>query len=90
MLQTEKYGVIEKGELKIVATADREKTACKAIKYASIPKLDQLGQAVFQAGAIDKGDIIEVGVDVREVVQDDREDEFEIISPIIKEPITKG
>ena len=58
----------------------------KPIQYAPIPEFDQESQAVFQAAAVDVGDRIDVGVEVREVIQDDVGE----IEPIIKDPIAKG
>lgn len=58
----------------------------KPVQFAPIPEFDQESQAVFQAAAVDAGDRIEVGVEVREVKQED----FGEIEPIIKDPITKG
>ena len=55
----------------------------KPVQYAPIPKFDQTAEAVFQTAAVDLKDRIAFGVEVREVVQDDKEFEDDII----KEPI---
>lgn len=94
------YGRIDKGELIIEKTKDLSyvKEAeiskeikdipkdCKPVQYAPIPEFDQEKQAVFQVGAVDMGSKIEVGVEVREVKQDDVVE----IGPIIKDPIVKS
>ena len=55
----------------------------KPVQYAPIPKFDQTAEAVFQTAAVDLKDRIAFGAEVREVVQDDKEFEEDII----KEPI---
>ena len=55
----------------------------KPVQYASIPKFDQTAEAVFQTAAVDLKDRIAFGVEVREVVQDDKDFEE------IKEPIER-
>ena len=55
----------------------------KPVQYASIPKFDQTAEAVFQTAPVDIKDRIDFGVEVREVVQDDKDFEE------IKEPIER-
>lgn len=43
----------------------------KPIVYAPIPEFDQMTQAVFQLEPVDMGDHYFVGVEVRDVPQDD-------------------
>lgn len=43
----------------------------KPVRYAEVPEYDQEHQAVFEVAPVDKGDYIFVGVEVREVEQDD-------------------
>ena len=43
----------------------------KPIAYAPIPEFDQTTQAVFQTEPIDMGGYIEIGVEIRDVPQDD-------------------
>jgi hypothetical protein len=68
----QKYGILEKGKLKIVP---REALGAKPIKYAEIPEFDQEHQAVFGTAPIDKGGYIFVDIEIREVEQDDEQSE---------------
>lgn len=43
----------------------------KPTVYASIPEFDQMTQAVFQLEPVDMGDHIFIGVEIRDVPQDD-------------------
>ena len=43
----------------------------KPIVYAEIPEFDQTTQAVFQVAPVDMGDYIFIGVEVRDVLQDE-------------------
>lgn len=43
----------------------------KSIRYAPIPDFDQETQAVFQTEPVDKGGYIEIGVEIRDVPQDE-------------------
>lgn len=43
----------------------------KPIVYAQIPEFDQKTQAVFQLEPVDMGDHIFIGVEVRDVSQDE-------------------
>ena len=93
-----KYGIIEAGNLLLKSEVSKaylsaaKKTVTdksipagyKPVEFAKIPKFNQENQAVFQTQAIDAGDKITVGVEVREVKQD-----TQIEEPIIKDPVTK-
>lgn len=52
----------------------------KLIEYDEIPEFDQLTQGVFQGEVSDKGDVINVSVEVRDIeVGDDEEFEGDIL-----------
>ncbi len=59
----------------------------KPIQFAAIPRFDQESEAVYQAGAIDRKDYIEVGVEVREVKQEDGFDDG--FDDEIKDPVAR-
>ncbi len=59
----------------------------KPVQYAPIPEFDQEGEAVFQAAGTDQGTHIEVGVEVREVRQEDAKEPGD---ETIKDPIGRG
>lgn len=60
----QKYGIIVNGELKEVTAGT---PGAKLLRHAEVPEFDQLTQAVFRGEAIDEGDYISVGVEIREV-----------------------
>ena len=76
-MQTEKYGRIEKdGELKATLPPQvPDKVRDKVVHFAPIPAFDQITQGVFQTEAVDKGDLIEVGVAVVDLDIDEQQDE---------------
>lgn len=43
----------------------------KPVVYAPLPEFNQLTQAVYQGEAIDKGEYIEIGVEVKDVEPDE-------------------
>ena len=43
----------------------------KPVVYAPVPVFDQMTQAIYQLEPVDKGDYIEVGVEIRDVEPDD-------------------
>lgn len=47
----------------------------KPIQYAEIPEFDQMNQAIYQGSVKDKGEYISVDVEIRDVEQDDDNDE---------------
>ncbi len=59
----------------------------KPIQFAPIPRFDQESEAVYQAGAVDRKDYIEVGVEVREVKQEDGFDDG--FDDEIKDPVAR-
>ena len=70
----QKYGRIENGELVIVLPPlipDPEKD--KMLRFAPIPAFDQSTQAVFQTEAVESENYIDVGVEIRQIEQDDAE-----------------
>ena len=67
-----KYGIIEDGKL---YTSDNQLTGYKPIEYAEIPEFDQMTQAIYQGEIKDEGESISVGVEVKEVEQDDESNE---------------
>ena len=75
----EKYGRIEKDKLKLVLPPSALGKGDKPVRYAAIPEFDQCTQAVFQAGAVDKGEWIEAGVEIRAVVQEEIKEPGEIV-----------
>ena len=98
----QKYGLLDKdGTLILAATRDiaiiKERevskiskeipSGYKPVQFAPIPEFDQETQAVFQAAAVDAGGRIEVGVEVREVKQEDVKEPGD---ELIKDPIAKG
>jgi len=68
-----KYGVINNGELEIVS---KDTERAKPIQYADIPEFDQTSEAVFESGYTEHDDHIFVDVEIREVVQDDGDEEM--------------
>ena len=68
-----KYGLIQDGKLVLVPKGT---PGAKPIHYDPIPAFDQLTQAVFETPPVDEGDFISVGNEVREVVQDEAEEEM--------------
>ena len=78
----EKYGRIEKDKLKLVLPPSVPGKGDKPVRYAAIPKFDQLTQAVFQAAPMDRGDHIEAGVEVRAVVVDVLPKDFVVVNEI--------
>jgi hypothetical protein len=48
----------------------------KPIVYAPIPEFDQMTQAVFQTEPVDMEDYIFVGVEIRDLSQDDGNEEM--------------
>jgi hypothetical protein len=48
----------------------------KPIVYAEIPEFDQLTQAVYQTEPIDMGDYIYIGVEVRDLPQEEPSEEM--------------
>ncbi len=48
----------------------------KPIVYAEIPDFDQATQAVYQTEPVDMGEYIYVGVEVRELPQDEPNEEM--------------
>ena len=77
----QKYGRIEveNGELELVLPPSVPGKGDKPVRYAAIPKFDQLTQAVFQAAPMDRGEYIEAGVEVRAVVVDVLPTDFVVI-----------
>ena len=63
-----KYGIINNGELGIVA---KDTEGAKPIQYGVIPEFDQTSQAVFESGYTEHDNHIFVAVEVREIEQDD-------------------
>jgi len=49
----------------------------KPVIYAPIPEFDQTCEGVFQTEPVDKGDYIEVGVEVRPIETDEEGDGIE-------------
>jgi hypothetical protein len=93
----EKYGYLTKeGELLLdkTATVDIYKKETvefdvkslpknyKPVVFASIPKFDQETQAVYQDQPVDKGDVIDVGVIVVDLPEE--EGKVEEVEPAIK------
>ena len=98
----QKYGTLDKdGSLILAASKDIAVTkerevskiskeipsGYKPIQFAPIPEFDQETQAVFQAAAVDAGSKIEVGVEVREVKQEDVKEPGD---ELIQDPIGRG
>jgi hypothetical protein len=73
MLQ--KYGIIQDGIL--ILSKDCQE-GYKPVVFAEIPdNFDQQTQAVFQIEPVDKGDYIEVGVEIKELPPQE-DNEFEM------------
>ena len=68
----QKYGIIENEKLKLV---DRGVLNAKPVIYEKIPTYNQESQAVFELQPEDRGDHIYVGLEVREVPQDEPREE---------------
>jgi len=68
-----KYGIISDGELEKVPENTK---GAKPIQYADIPDYDQTLEAVFESSYKEYDDHIFVDVEIREVVQDDGEEEM--------------
>lgn len=66
----QKYGLLKNGELVV---APNGTPGAKPIIYANVPEFDQEREAVFQTAPVDMGDHIFIGVEVREVEQDEGE-----------------
>ena len=47
----------------------------KPIIYAQIPEFDQMTQAIFQTEPVDKGDYIEVGIEIMDLPPQEITDE---------------
>jgi len=56
----------------------------KPIIYALIPKFNQLRQAVFQTKGVDNGDHIFMGVEIRDVPQEEGASDY-VAEPIISD-----
>ena len=96
----QKYGTVKDGALvlekskdasfvserEVVKMAKEIPSGYKPVHFAPIPEFNQETQAVFQSAAVDTGSKVEVGVEVREVKQDDTGE----IEPIFKDPVAKG
>ena len=72
----EKYGIITNKKLIV---SDIQHDGYKPVAYADIPEFDQCTQGVFQTEPVDKGEWIEMGVEVRAVVQDEIKEPGEIV-----------
>lgn len=59
-----KYGIIQDGNLIL---SENCLEGYKLVVYAEIPEFNQGFQAVFQIAPADKGDYVEVGIEVREL-----------------------
>ena len=80
---SQKYGKIELGKLildvqpqELYASKVEIKPTYKPVIFASIPKFDQLTQAVFQVGFVDTGKEITAGVEIRELPKEEAEKEL--------------
>lgn len=71
----QKHGLLKNGELLIVPPGT---PGAKPIIYEAIPDFDQETQAVYQTEPVDMGDHIYVGVEIRDVEQDDGEQHDEM------------
>lgn len=69
----QKHGIIIDGKLVVVS---REYPNSKPIRYADTPEYNQEREAVLELPPIDKKDHIFVGLEVKEVPQDERNEEM--------------
>lgn len=65
-----KYGIIED---EILITSDNQLAGYKPVEYKEIPEFDQMTQAVYQGKVKDEGDFISVGVEIRDLEQDEND-----------------
>ncbi len=63
-----KYGILKNGNLQIVPSGT---PGAKPIIHADVPEFDQEQEAVFESAPVDRGDHIYIGVEIREVKQDE-------------------
>ena len=83
---SQKYGKIELGKLildvqpqELYASKVEIKPTYKPVIFASIPKFDQLTQAVFQAGFVDTGKEITAGVEIRKLPKEEAKELIDVL-----------
>ena len=83
---SQKYGKIELGKLildskpqELYASKTEVKPTYKPVIFASIPKFDQLTQAVFQVGFVDTGKEITAGVEIRKLPKEEAKELIDVL-----------
>ena len=71
----ETYGIIQDGKLVVVP---KHYPGAKPVVYEAVPLFDQETQYVVQSPPVDAGDYIYMGVEVREMEQDDEQRDEEV------------
>ncbi len=70
----QKYGIIKDGKLLLVPEGTPD---AKPVVFGEIPEFDQVTQAIYQIGPVEREDDIYVGVEIRYVELD--ADELEML-----------
>lgn len=71
-----KYGILKNGNLQIVPSGT---PGAKPIIHAEVPEFDQERQAVFETTPVDMGNHTFVGIEIREVEQDEGNQDHEML-----------